>query len=60
MEKLAAMWSWLGGIPIWFLYLAGIVDVKGGMGILFPSLTKIQPCLVPIAALGCVLLQFPQ
>lgn len=35
----------------------GIIDFAGGVGILVPALTRIQPRLTVLAAIGCVLLQ---
>jgi hypothetical protein len=57
VEQLAAMWGWPGEVPVWFLRLMGVIDVAGGVGVLVPALTRIQPRLTVLAALGCVLLQ---
>lgn len=57
VEKLAAMWVWPGQVPQWFLRLMGVVDAAGGIGVLLPALTRIQPRLTVLAALGCTLLQ---
>jgi uncharacterized membrane protein YphA (DoxX/SURF4 family) len=39
------------------LYFTAAADFAGGLGILLPSLTRIKPGLVVLAALGCVALQ---
>ncbi|WHO75821.1 DoxX family protein [Rhizobium sp. BT03] len=57
VDQLAAMWVWPGQVPAWFLRLMGIIDFAGGVGVLLPALTRIQPRLTVLAALGCVLLQ---
>lgn len=57
VDQLAAMWVWPGQVPAWFLRLMGIIDFAGGAGVLLPALTRIQPRLAVLAALGCVLLQ---
>ena len=57
VDSLAAMWVWPGQLPAWFLRLMGLIDLAGGLGVLLPALTRIQPRLTVLAALGCVLLQ---
>ena len=57
VDQLAAMWVWPGDVPVWFLRLMGIIDFAGGVGVLLPALTRIQPRLTVLAALGCALLQ---
>lgn len=57
VDQLAAMWVWPGQVPVWFLRLIAIIDFAGGVGVLLPTLTRIQPRLTVLAALGCVLLQ---
>jgi hypothetical protein len=44
-------------VPNWFLDLTGILDVAGGIGVLLPAVTRIEPRLTVLAALGCTLLQ---
>ncbi|WP_244562605.1 DoxX family protein [Ensifer aridi] len=57
-EALAAMWQtrWPVEHP-WLLRFTGVVDMAGGVGILMPAVTRIQPRLTVLAALGCTLLQ---
>lgn len=57
VDQLAAMWVWPGEVPVWFLRLMGVIDIAGGIGVLWPALTRIQPRLTVLAALGCVILQ---
>ncbi|MCF3640303.1 DoxX family protein [Rhizobium sp. TRM95111] len=57
-EALAAMWQtqWPVEYPT-LLRFTGLIDAAGGIGILLPALTRIQPRLTVLAALGCTLLQ---
>jgi uncharacterized membrane protein YphA (DoxX/SURF4 family) len=57
VDKLAQMWVWPGQVPSWFLHLTGILDATGGIGVLLPAITRIQPRLTVYAAVGCTLLQ---
>jgi len=57
VEQLAAMWVWPGQVPAPFLRFMGLVDAAGGIGVLLPALTRIQPRLTVLAALCCVILQ---
>jgi hypothetical protein len=57
VDRLAEMWVWPGQVPSWFLHLTGLLDVAGGLGVLLPALTRVQPHLTVLAALGCTLLQ---
>lgn len=57
-EALAAMWQtqWPVEYPT-LLRFTGLIDAAGGIGILLPALTRTQPRLTVLAALGCTLLQ---
>jgi len=57
-EALAAMWQtpWPVQYPT-LLRITGIIDAAGGIGLLLPALTRIQPRLTVLAALGCTVLQ---
>lgn len=57
-EALVAMWgsSWPLDHPM-LLRFTGVVDAAGGLGILLPAVTRIQPRLGILAALGIVVLQ---
>lgn len=57
VPDLAAMIPWAGQVPAAFLYLTALVDIAGGLGVLLPTLTRIQPRLTAWAALGCAALQ---
>jgi hypothetical protein len=57
ISELAAMMPWTGDVAPGFVRFIGLVDLTGGLGILLPALTGIQPSLTALAAIGCVLLQ---
>ena len=57
ISDLSAMMPWTGDVAPGFVRFIGLVDLAGGIGILLPALTGIQPRLTVLAALGCVLLQ---
>jgi len=57
IAELGAMMPWAGQAPVGFVRFIGLVDLAGGIGILLPALTRIQPRLTVLAALGCVVLQ---
>jgi len=56
IPKLATMIPWAGQVPPAFLYTTAFFDGLGGLGIILPTLTRIQPRLAVVAALGCVAL----
>jgi hypothetical protein len=55
-EELAKMMVWTTEYPALKTF-TGIVDLLGGLGILLPALTRIQPRLTVLAALGVIALQ---
>jgi uncharacterized membrane protein YphA (DoxX/SURF4 family) len=57
IAELAAMMPWAGQVSPAFVRFIGLVDLAGGIGILLPALTRIQPRLTVLAALGCAVLQ---
>jgi uncharacterized membrane protein YphA (DoxX/SURF4 family) len=57
IPELAKMMPWTGQLPVGFVRFIGVVDFTGGVGILLPALTRIQPRLTVLAALGCTVLQ---
>ena len=57
VSKLATMIPWAGQVSEGFLHATGVFDLLGGLGLLFPALTRIKPGLTVLAALGCAVLQ---
>lgn len=45
-------------LPAWFLLFIGVAEVLGGLGLILPGLTKIQPQLTPLAASGLLIIMF--
>lgn len=54
---IAAVFPWAGQVSPAFLHATGVFDLLGGLGLVLPSLTRIQPGLTALAALGCTALQ---
>lgn len=42
------------GVPVILLKVAGTAEVLGALGLVLPALTRIQPILTPLAAIGLV------
>jgi hypothetical protein len=42
-------------LPGWFTRFIGVAEVLGGLGLVLPSLLRIEPWLTPLAALGLIL-----
>jgi hypothetical protein len=57
IPELAAKMPWMGQVSPSFLYVTAAFDIVGGVGVLLPSITRIQPGLTVLAALGCAALQ---
>lgn len=55
IATLAGIWPWAGEYPA-LVRPTGIIDLCGGVGIVFPMLTRIRPRLTILAALGCAAL----
>jgi uncharacterized membrane protein YphA (DoxX/SURF4 family) len=43
-------------LPGWFLRFIGVAEVLGGLGLILPWLSRIQPGLTPLAAAGLVII----
>jgi hypothetical protein len=57
IPELSAMMPWTGQLSEGFVRFIGLVDLAGGIGILLPALTRIQPRLGLLAAVGIAALQ---
>jgi uncharacterized membrane protein YphA (DoxX/SURF4 family) len=51
LDQLAKMMTWIPSFPPIFVRSLGVVEVLGAIGLILPSLTRIQPRLTVIAAL---------
>ncbi|GAB3557682.1 DoxX family protein [Spirosoma fluminis] len=56
VDKLSAMWPWVGQVPAALVKFTGLVDLLGAIGLILPSLVRIKPKLTPIAAIGIIVL----
>lgn len=57
IAKLAAVFPWMGQVSPAFMHMTGVVDLLGGVGLILPAATRIEPGLTVLAALGCAALQ---
>lgn len=56
IPELAAEMPWMGEVSPAFFYATALFDALAGLGVFLPSVTRIQPGLTVLAALGCVAL----
>jgi uncharacterized membrane protein len=56
IEKLSALWPWTSQVPVELLKLTGFIDLLGAIGLILPSLLRIKPKLIPISAIGIIIL----
>lgn len=56
IEKLAAMLPWADQVPAWLVRFIGASEFLAAVGILLPSILRIQPKLTPLAASGIVVI----
>ena len=57
IDKLSQMLPWASQVSEALVRFIGASELLGGLGLLLPSLLRIQPKLTPIAALGLALVQ---
>lgn len=57
VPALAAKFPWMGQVSPAFLYFTAVTDLAGGLGLLLPALTRMNPRLVVAAALGLAVQQ---
>jgi hypothetical protein len=58
LDQLAAMMQWIPDFSPLFVRTLGVVEVLGAIGLILPSLLRIQPRLTVIAALFILVHQF--
>ena len=54
--EIAQMWPWTGEVSPNFVKFTGLIDLLGGLGLVIPPLFQMNKKLVPLAAIGIVLL----
>jgi putative oxidoreductase len=52
IAQLSSMMTWTASVPEPMVRFIALAEVLGAIGLLLPSLTKVQPSLTPLAALG--------
>ena len=52
LDQLAESLPWVLEMPALLVRFIGLSEVAGGIGVLLPALTRIQPRLTPLAAAG--------
>jgi uncharacterized membrane protein YphA (DoxX/SURF4 family) len=57
LGELANTMKSVAQLPELFVRALGLIDILGGLGVLLPAITRIQPRLTVLAALGCTVLQ---
>lgn len=55
-EGLPGPFEWMYDLSETMHYITGAAEILGGLGLVLPAVTRIQPRLVPMAAGGLVLL----
>jgi uncharacterized membrane protein len=57
IEEMAMMMPWVADTPAGLVRFIGLSELLGGLGLLLPSILRIQPKLTVFAALGLTLVQ---
>ena len=57
ISRLSDVWPWTGVLSKPLVRSLGVVDLVGGVGVVFPMLTHVLPALTVAAAVGCMSLQ---
>lgn len=52
IEALGASMAWTLGVPTWVVRFNATAELAGALGLLLPSITRVQPRLTALAALG--------
>ena len=58
MDQLAQSMVWVNDVPVWLVRFIGLAELAGGLGLVLPALTRIQPQLTPLAGAGLALDMF--
>ena len=57
VAAMGQMMAWVNSVPEWMVRLSGAAEVLGAIGLVLPSLTRIQPRLTVWAAIGLMVVQ---
>lgn len=58
VDQLAQNMAWINDVPLWLVKFIGLAELAGGLGLILPALTRIQPQLTPLAGAGLALVMF--
>ena len=58
LDQLAQNMVWVSDVPVWLVRFIGLAELAGGLGLVLPALTRIQPQLTPLAGAGLALDMF--
>ena len=56
IEEAAKSSPWITGIPVALARFIGFAELAGGVGLIVPAATRIQPWLTPLAAVGLAII----
>ena len=54
IADLAAQMAWVGSVPAALVRFIGAAELAGAIGLILPALTRIQPRLTALAAVGLI------
>ena len=54
IADLAAQMAWVGSVPPMLVRFIGAAELAGAIGLILPALTRIQPRLTALAAVGLI------
>lgn len=55
INELAQGMAWVNDVPVFLVKFIGLAEVAGGLGMILPALSRIQPQLTPWAGVGLAL-----
>jgi len=55
IDSLAPRIDWVNAVPAWLVRFIGVAELLGGIGLLVPALSGIDPWLTPLAAAALAL-----
>ena len=47
---------WTANVPVTLVRVIGVSELLGGVGLLLPGLLRIKPILIPVSAIGIILI----
>jgi hypothetical protein len=56
LEEAMKSSPWITGIPVGLARLIGFAELAGAVGLILPAVTRIQPWLTPLAAVGLAII----